>query len=119
MIWTRHRRPPDLTRQVRAWFAESGFEEIAFDALETSVFISVGVPGSAAPRQPGCLAAGCSPSALGDRAMGIVAGRNQVLVIGCGGVLLRKWRPGGQPGSGSIVSMWMKPLRSQKARVDS
>jgi hypothetical protein len=43
VIWTRHRRPPDLTPQVRAWFAESGFEEIAFDALETSALTSVGV----------------------------------------------------------------------------
>ena len=38
VIWTRHRRPPDLTPQVRAWFAESGFDEVAFEALETSAF---------------------------------------------------------------------------------
>ncbi len=43
VIWTRHRRPPDLTPRLRAWFADSGFEEIAFDALETSVLTSVGV----------------------------------------------------------------------------
>jgi hypothetical protein len=43
VIWTRHRRPPDLTPQVRAWFAGAGFDEIAFDALETSTQISVGV----------------------------------------------------------------------------
>ncbi len=43
VIWTRHRRPPDLTPQVRAWFTESGFEAVAFDALETSVKIGVGV----------------------------------------------------------------------------
>ncbi len=43
VIWTRHRRPPDLTPQIRAWFAGSGFDEIAFDALETSVLTSVGV----------------------------------------------------------------------------
>jgi hypothetical protein len=35
VIWTRNRRPPDLTPQVRAWFTRSGFEEVAFDALET------------------------------------------------------------------------------------
>lgn len=35
--------PIDLTPQIRAWFAESGFDEIAFDALETSVLTSVGV----------------------------------------------------------------------------
>jgi hypothetical protein len=43
VIWTRHRRPPDLTPQVRAWFTESGFEDVAFDALDTSVKIGVGV----------------------------------------------------------------------------
>jgi len=43
VIWTRHRRPPDLTPQVRAWFAESGFDEIAFDALGTSALTAVGV----------------------------------------------------------------------------
>lgn len=43
VIWTRHRRPPDLTPRVRAWFTESGFEDVAFDALEPSVMIGVGV----------------------------------------------------------------------------
>ena len=43
VIWTRHRRPPDLTPQVRAWFAGGGFEEIAFDALQTTALTSVGV----------------------------------------------------------------------------
>ena len=42
VIWTRHRRPPDLTPQVRAWFAASGFDELAFDALETSTLIGLG-----------------------------------------------------------------------------
>ena len=36
VIWTRHRRPPDLTPQLRAWFAASGFDEVAFDALGTT-----------------------------------------------------------------------------------
>jgi Putative methyltransferase len=35
VIWTRHRRPPDVTPQIRAWFAASGFDELAFDALDT------------------------------------------------------------------------------------
>ncbi len=43
VIWTRHRRPPDLTPQLRAWFADSGFDEVAFDALGTSALTSVGV----------------------------------------------------------------------------
>jgi hypothetical protein len=34
-IWTRHRRAPDLTPRIRAWFAASGFDELAFDALDT------------------------------------------------------------------------------------
>jgi hypothetical protein len=42
VIWTRHRRPPDLTPRIRAWFAGSGFDEIAFDALQTSALSSVG-----------------------------------------------------------------------------
>jgi hypothetical protein len=32
VIWTRHRRPPDLTVDIRRWFAESSFEAVAFDA---------------------------------------------------------------------------------------
>jgi hypothetical protein len=43
VIWTRHRRPPDLTPRVRAWFAASGFDETSFDALRTGVRTSVGV----------------------------------------------------------------------------
>jgi len=43
VIWTRHRRPPDLTPQIRAWFTRSGFDEIAFEALDTSTLTGVGV----------------------------------------------------------------------------
>jgi hypothetical protein len=32
VIWTRHRRAPDLTAQIRRWFAEARFEPVAFDA---------------------------------------------------------------------------------------
>lgn len=42
LIWTRHRRPPDLTDSIRAWFAESGFEEISFEPVPDSTG-SVGV----------------------------------------------------------------------------
>jgi hypothetical protein len=42
VIWTRHRRPPDLTVQIRSWFAAAGFEEVAFEAPHASVS-SVGV----------------------------------------------------------------------------
>jgi MFS family permease len=30
VIWTRHRRDPDLTPAIRSWFTEAGFEEVAF-----------------------------------------------------------------------------------------
>jgi hypothetical protein len=42
VIWTRHRLPPDLTPQIRAWFAASGFDELAFDTLDTDRLMSVG-----------------------------------------------------------------------------
>ena len=43
VIWTRHRRPPDLTPRLRAWFARNGFDEVAFDALDTERLTTVGV----------------------------------------------------------------------------
>ena len=43
VIWTRHRRPPDITGQVREWFGANGFEEVAFEALQTDARIGVGV----------------------------------------------------------------------------
>ena len=42
VIWTRHRRPPDLTPRIRAWFSSAGFEELAFDALDTTTLAAVG-----------------------------------------------------------------------------
>lgn len=32
VVWTRHRRPPDLTADIRRWFAQHGFEELEFVA---------------------------------------------------------------------------------------
>lgn len=43
VIWTRHRRSPDLTPQLRAWFAEQGFDEVAFESLDTGKPTAVGV----------------------------------------------------------------------------
>ncbi len=43
VIWSRHRRPPDVTVQIRAWFAANGFDEVAFDSLETEFLTGVGV----------------------------------------------------------------------------
>lgn len=42
VIWTRTRRPPDLTPAIRGWLAEAGFAERAFHAPEDALF-SVGV----------------------------------------------------------------------------
>ena len=36
VIWTRHRRAPDLTPVIRRWFEESGFEHEGFDAISDS-----------------------------------------------------------------------------------
>jgi hypothetical protein len=57
VIWTRHRLPPDLTPQIRAWFAASGFDELAFDTLDTDRLMSVGAnrlrsPAAGLPDQP-------------------------------------------------------------------
>src|SRR5215469_264582 len=43
VIWTRHRRPPDLTVQIRSWFGAAGFDEVAFDAPGTTTLTGVGV----------------------------------------------------------------------------
>jgi hypothetical protein len=42
VVWTRHRRSPDLTPRIRAWFAEAGFRELAYDSPGPDSF-SVGV----------------------------------------------------------------------------
>jgi len=43
VIWTRHRRPPDLTGQIRSWFAVAGFQEVAFETPETTTMTGMGV----------------------------------------------------------------------------
>ena len=43
VIWTRHRRPPDRTGQIRTWFTAAGFDELAFDAPTTETLTGVGV----------------------------------------------------------------------------
>ena len=43
VIWTRHRRPPDLTPRLRDWFAAAGFAELAFDSPGEAPLVSVGV----------------------------------------------------------------------------
>jgi len=41
VLWTRHRRPPDLTPAIRSWFTEAGFREEAFH-VSADAFMSVG-----------------------------------------------------------------------------
>ena len=55
VLWTRHRRPPDLTPAIRSWFGEAGFREEAFD-ISPDGFMSVGahrLAGEPAPLVPG------------------------------------------------------------------
>jgi hypothetical protein len=42
VIWTRHRNEPDLTPRIRSWFAESGFEELSFDAVDNESKSGIG-----------------------------------------------------------------------------
>jgi hypothetical protein len=50
VIWTRHRRAPDLTPRIRGWFRASGFDEVAFDVPDqTLTGVSVGVGRLAVP----------------------------------------------------------------------
>jgi hypothetical protein len=42
VIWTRHRNQPDLTPRIRSWFAESGFEELSFDAIDNESKSGIG-----------------------------------------------------------------------------
>ncbi|MEA2480375.1 MAG: hypothetical protein QOJ07_2297 [Thermoleophilaceae bacterium] len=51
VIWTRHRRHPDLTPSVRRWFADAGFDEVAFESAGPGSF-SVGMHRLARPGEP-------------------------------------------------------------------
>ena len=43
VLWTRHRRAPDLTDDVRSWFEAAGFAEVAFYAPPSATLIGMGV----------------------------------------------------------------------------
>jgi predicted RNA methylase len=51
VIWTRHRRHPDLTPSVRRWFAGAGFDEVAFESDGPGSF-AVGMHRLARPGEP-------------------------------------------------------------------
>jgi hypothetical protein len=52
VLWTRYRTPDDdATPQIRRWFTDAGFEEVAFDASDEVTF-SVGVQRLVAPPEP-------------------------------------------------------------------
>jgi len=51
VIWTRHRRDPDLTTAIRRWLLEFGFDEIDFDTEDGAIF-SVGTHRFVGDRQP-------------------------------------------------------------------
>jgi hypothetical protein len=42
VIWTRHRREPDATPRIRAWFTAAGFDEVAFDPLPAGGAVGAG-----------------------------------------------------------------------------
>jgi hypothetical protein len=55
VLWTRHRREPDLTPRIRGWFRLSGFAEVAFEAPTTDGKMGIGVhrlAGAPAPNLP-------------------------------------------------------------------
>ncbi|WP_018503625.1 class I SAM-dependent methyltransferase family protein [Parafrankia discariae] len=51
VIWTRHRRPPDLTPAIRSWFADAGFEQVGFD-VEDGFLMGVGTHRLVGPTLP-------------------------------------------------------------------
>jgi hypothetical protein len=48
VVWTRHRRAPDLTVEIRKWFAATGFDEVAFTGSDEDLY-GVGAHRLAAP----------------------------------------------------------------------
>jgi hypothetical protein len=51
VVWTRHRREPDLTPAVRGWFTAAGFAEQSFTAPHDMLW-SVGVHQLIGPTRP-------------------------------------------------------------------
>jgi hypothetical protein len=51
VIWTRHRREPDLTPAIRGWFTAAGYAEQSFTAPDDTLW-SVGVHRLVGPSRP-------------------------------------------------------------------
>jgi len=51
VVWTRHRREPDLTPAIRGWFTAAGYAEQSFTAPDDTLW-SVGVHRLVGPPQP-------------------------------------------------------------------
>jgi hypothetical protein len=50
VVWTRRRRPPDLTPEIRRWFSDAGFAELGWDGPADHPYVGVGAerwPGTA------------------------------------------------------------------------
>jgi hypothetical protein len=52
VLWTRHRKEPDLTVAIRRWFAEAGFDEVGFDTRPDDSYAAVGTQRLAVPPLP-------------------------------------------------------------------
>ena len=55
VVWTRHRRDPDLTPAIRAWFGQAGFDERGFESSPAGSW-AVGLQrlrGAPRPLRPG------------------------------------------------------------------
>jgi hypothetical protein len=70
VIWTRHRRPPDLTGAIRSWFAAAGLQEVAFESPETTTMTGMGVQRRPVATPSGPLPSGRLFTFLPDRRNG-------------------------------------------------
>lgn len=52
VVWTRHRRPPDLTVSVRRWIEEAGFEEMGFEGPTHLRYVGAGAARFTSEPQP-------------------------------------------------------------------
>jgi len=65
VIWTRHRRTPDLTPTIRGWLAEAAFAEVAFDTEEPFSFASARLDSRVGHGRCDAVRA-CSSSSVGE-----------------------------------------------------